>query len=56
MDNNKMPFLEVVRGHTHSWTVGTNFRSQFSQFEKNSSFYHSELDNNASIAFIIERK
>ena len=53
MDSDKMPFLEAVRGHTQCWRDDANFRYQFWRFEKNLSLYHSELDNLASIAFIL---
>ena len=56
MDSNKMLFLKVLHGHTLCWKGIAYFRSQLLRFEKNSSLYHSKLDNLASIDFILQRK
>ena len=54
MESNKIPFHEVIRGHTLEGLI--IFQISDFAFKKNSSLYYSELKNLASIAFILQRK
>ena len=50
-------FSRSRSGHASYWKGDANFRSQISRFEKKKKFlYYGELNNHASIVFILYRK